>query len=167
MSIYASDGRELVLPPITLNDAYQQAFVENINSLHKLLVQSSVAFNISANTSAEYEERTLGRLGSVVAAVFGSVFGQPPADRYADIFEQVSIFAEHLAQDHIFADGNKRTALRASVAFLEDNNISLTFSDSPDPSQNEMYQWIQDVVQRKHTVNELAAFLRQRAQILY
>ena len=51
------------------------------------------------------------KLQSVLAATFCTYFGQSPAERFADLFDQATYLAQHLAKDHLFQDGNKRTAL--------------------------------------------------------
>ena len=50
-----------------------------------------------------------------------------------------------LAKDHIFGDGNKRTALQAPLSFLFKMGIELGVDDSDKPKRNGMYCWIQEM----------------------
>ena len=46
----------------------------------------------------------------------------------ADLFDIAAAYAFHLAKNHAFNDGNKRTALHAALAFLEVNGMGITAS---------------------------------------
>src|SRR4051794_11068662 len=48
----------------------------------------------------------------------------------ADIFDLASAYAFHLAKNHPFHDGNKRTAFQACLAFLAGNGLTLHGEDS-------------------------------------
>lgn len=85
------------------------------------------------------------------------------AERYGDIFDQISVFAQHFAKDHIFADGNKRTTVIACLALLERFDFAVEAVDSGDPAENEMYGAIQGLVTGKVDAKNFAAFLRERA----
>ena len=59
-----------------------------------------------------------------------SALGQPSAgfgDEYLhkDIFEMAGAHAYHLAGNHPFVDGNKRTALACALVFLDLNGITI------------------------------------------
>ncbi|BDR52507.1 hypothetical protein KIM372_04140 [Bombiscardovia nodaiensis] len=103
------------------------------------------------------------RVQSVVASTFLSSFGQSPADRFADIFDQAAAFAYYLVRDHPFGDGNKRTAIRIALAMVGLRGVKLNISDSPNPWQNDLYQWIEALVSGELTQEALAANLRGRA----
>ena len=47
----------------------------------------------------------------------------------ADVFDVAAAYAFHLAKNHPFADGNKRTALVAALAFLKQNQIEVQFEE--------------------------------------
>ena len=52
-----------------------------------------------------------------------------------DLFGQVAHFVFHLAKDHSFADGNKRTAMSVSLALLDKEGINLAIDDDADPAE--------------------------------
>ena len=70
---------------------------------------------------------------------------QSPIERFSDIFDQASYIAEHMAKDHIFEDGNKRTSLVFAFAIVMVRNVSVNFSDNQNPEDNPYYEWIQDL----------------------
>jgi death on curing protein len=45
---------------------------------------------------------------------------------HRDLYEMGAAYAFHIAQNHPFVDGNKRTALATALVFLEINSISIT-----------------------------------------
>lgn len=96
----------------------------------------------------------------MLAGAFCTIFGQSPADRFADIFDQVTYVAEHMVKDHIFEDGNKRTSLVFALSVLRFADTPVVLSDSPEPRNNQYYVWIQDLVSSRRTNSELAEELR-------
>ncbi len=106
------------------------------------------------------EDETAGRVKSAICASFCTHFGSQPSDRFTDVFDQVARFASNFARDHIFLDGNKRTTMVMSFAFLRMRGFVLDGIDSYAPENNEAYRWIQDVVTNERTEEELAAYLR-------
>lgn len=103
----------------------------------------------------------LGRVESVLAGAFCTIFGQSPADRFTDIFDQVTYVAEHMVKDHIFEDGNKRTSLVIALSVLRLVGAPVVLSDAPEPKDNHYYAWIQGLVTGNRTTNELAEQLRR------
>ncbi len=75
--------------------------------------------DITPTAPAAVDEAILGRVQSVLGATFLTFFGIAPALRYADVFAQIADFATRFAKDHIFPDGNKRTAVKMSLAILK------------------------------------------------
>ena len=73
----------------------------------------------------------------MLAGAFCTIFGQSPADRFADIFDQVTYVAEHMVKDHIFEDGNKRTSLVFALSVLRFADTPVLLSDSPEPKDNQ------------------------------
>jgi death-on-curing protein len=47
----------------------------------------------------------------------------------ADVFDVAAAYAFHIAKNHPFTDGNKRTALMAALAFLKQNQIEVQFEE--------------------------------------
>lgn len=69
-----------------------------------------------------------------------------------------------MVKDHIFEDGNKRTSLVFAFAIIRVRNVSVDFSDNPNPEDNPYYKWIQDLVSGKRTREELASELRRNSK---
>lgn len=105
------------------------------------------------------------KLQSVRAATFFTYFGQSPSERFADLFDQATYLAQHLAKDHLFQDGNKRTALVVALAILRSAGVCVAFDDTDDPATNRYYAWIQDIVSGARTNEALSEELRQSAVI--
>ena len=105
------------------------------------------------------------KLQSVLATTFCTYFGQSPAERFADLFDQATYLAQYLAKDHLFQDGNKRTALVTALAILRSTGVCVAFADTDDPATNRYYVWIQDIVSGARTNEALSEELRQSATI--
>ena len=105
------------------------------------------------------------KLQSVLAATFCTYFGQSPAERFADLFDQATYLAQHLAKDHLFQDGNKRTALTCALAILRSAGVCVELDDTDDPATNRYYVRIQDIVSGARSNEALSEELRQGAVI--
>mgnify|MGYP002769989338 FL=1 len=105
------------------------------------------------------------KLQSVLAATFCTYFGQSPAERFADLFDQATYLAQHLAKDHLFQDGNKRTALVTVLAILRSAGVCVELDDTDAPATNHYYVWIQDIVSGARSNEALSEELRQSATI--
>lgn len=134
-----------------------------IYELHEEVAKEGPCYKVSL---AEMDKRTtLGKIESVLSTAFCSYFGSSPRERYEDIFDQLCDLTWHLAKDHIFQDGNKRTSLWVLFSFLRSQRIKITFKDSPEPDRNHYYQWIQDLVSGIRDREKLAEELRSCASI--
>ena len=74
--------------------------------------------------------RYRGQTGLRDLGLLQSALAQPPASfagqwLHNDLYAMAAAYAYHLCQNHLFADGNKRTALASALVFLELNGISL------------------------------------------
>lgn len=90
--------------------------------------------------------RDVGLLESALAqpqATFGGEL------LHATIYEQAAAYLFHLAMNHPFLDGNKRTAFAVMDAFLRLNGYQLNLSD------DQTYQLVLDVVQKIVNKEEL------------
>jgi death on curing protein len=58
-----------------------------------------------------------------------AALGRPQSGYYRDIIEQAAALLESLSQNHPFIDGNKRTAIAVTAAFLRVNGFRLDFDD--------------------------------------
>jgi death on curing protein len=96
--------------------------------------------------------RDLGLLESAVAQpkmMFGKQLLHP------EIYKQASAYLYHIARNHPFIDGNKRTAFAAMDTFLRLNNYRLKLTN------DEQYQLVLKVAQGKLEKQELAQCFEQ------
>lgn len=145
--------------PLVLDDAVSlEAMAAAVMRLHSTLITVGRCYTTDATGDRAALE--LGRVESVLAGAFCTIFGQSPADRFADIFDQVTYVAEHMVKDHIFEDGNKRTSLVFALSVLRFAGTPVVLSDNPELKDNKYYTWIQDLVSSRRTNSELAEELR-------
>lgn len=156
-------GQPPSIDPLILDDEEAiKALASSVMHAHERLLASGKCY-----TNCMTGDRAAlihGRIESVLSNAFCTIFGQSPIERFSDIFDQASYIAEHLAKDHIFEDGNKRTSLVFAFAIVMVRNISVNFSDNPNPEDNPYYEWIQDLVSGKRTREELASELRRNSK---
>ena len=146
--------------PLVLDDAGSlEAMATAVMRLHSTLMMVGRCYTTGATGDRAALE--LGRVESELAGAFCTIFGQSPADRFTDIFDQVTYVAEHMVKDHIFEDGNKRTSLVFALSVLRFAGTPVVLSDSPEPKDNQYYAWIQDLVSSRRTNSELAEELRR------
>lgn len=146
--------------PLVLDDAGSlEAMAAAVMRLHSTLMTVGRCYTTDA--AGDRAALELGRVESVLAGAFCTIFGQSPADRFADIFDQATYVAEHMVKDHIFEDGNKRTSLVFTLSVLRFAGTPVVLSDSPEPNDNQYYAWIQDLVSSRRTNSELAEELRR------
>lgn len=143
------------------SEEFAWAFAELVFKTHEKLSSQSACFNPFSDADCAYASDRIGRVYSVVYSVFGTVFGQSPKERYGgDLFLQAASFCDHLANDHIFSDGNKRTALIVTAGILHLRRVAFVFFDSSEPEQNDAYRLIQEVVSGDKDTEELAEAFR-------
>lgn len=80
-------------------------------------------------------------------------------DRYlhADLFEMAAAYLYHIARNHPFVDGNKRTGLAAAVVFLEMNDTQF------EASQDEVTALVEGVAAGAVPKARAADFLRRHS----
>lgn len=88
--------------------------IEQLLELHVLVI---------AQTGGSDGLRDLGRLESALATQTQSVFG---SELYATLHEKAAALIRGIIGDHPFVDGNKRTAILASLTFLQINDIKFS-----------------------------------------
>lgn len=156
-------GQSAPIDPLVFDDEEAiEALASSVMQLHEGLF----AFGKCYTTCMTGDGAALihGRIEFVLSNAFCTIFRQSPIDRFSDIFDQASYIAEHMAKDHIFEDGNKRTSLVIAFAIIRVRNVSVDFSDNPNPEDNPYYEWIQDLVSGKRTRKELASELRRNSK---
>lgn len=74
-----------------------------------------------------------GQDGLADSGLLDSALGGPENlylyDPQAGLFDIAASYAFHIAKNHAFHDGNKRTGLQAAVAFLKDNGYEVETDD--------------------------------------
>ena len=70
-----------------------------------------------------------GTLGIRDRAALESALARPQTGYYSDLVEEAAALWESLSQNHPFLDGNKRTAITVTAAFLSVNGYKLEFDD--------------------------------------
>lgn len=99
-----------------------------------------------------------GTVGVRDEGLLDSALAQPQATfggelLHTTIYEQAAAYLFHLAMNHPFIDGNKRTAFAVMDSFINLNGYTLNLS------AEEAYQLVIGVVERKMSKEELATFL--------
>ena len=155
----AVGGQGIPVAPLVLDDASSlEAIAGAVMRLHSALLTIGRCYTtVAADDRATLE---LGRIESVLAGAFCTIFGQSPADRFTDIFDQVAYVAEHMVKDHIFEDGNKRTSLTlANKILLQAGAGVLTIRDQNMEQFNEALLNYYDTAEAE----PLKAFLYENA----
>lgn len=150
--------------PLAFDDAGSlESMAAAVMRLHSMLMTVGRCYTTDATGGRAALE--LGRVESVLAGAFCTIFAQSTADRFADIFDQVTYVAEHMVKDHIFEDGNKRTSLVFALSVLRFAGTPVVLSDSPEPKDNQYYVWIQDLVSGNRSRADLAEELRRNCVV--
>lgn len=154
----------MAVAPLVLDDTESlEAMAAAAMRLHDTLLTIGRCYTTDATGDRATLE--LGRVESVLSGAFCTIFGQSPADRFADIFDQVTYVAEHMVKGHIFEDGNKRTSLVFALSVLRLAGVLVVLSDAPEPKDNQYYAWIQDLVAGARKNSELADKLRHNCVV--
>jgi len=98
--------------------------------------------------------RDIGLLQSALAmpqAGFGGRF------LHNDIYEMAAAYLFHVAQNHPFVDGNKRTGAAAALVFLDLNGVDLEISEDA------LVDVVMAVAEGKADKTEVAEFFRKRS----
>jgi death on curing protein len=96
--------------------------------------------------------RDIHLLNSAAVRPTITLFGE---EQFPTITDKAASLLHSLTYHHLFADGNKRTALRAVTLFLDVNGYQLTWDAKTE------YDFLLDIAQGKYDVAEVAAQLRQ------
>jgi len=101
--------------------------------------------------------RDLGLLQSAIAMPAAGFSGEY---LHKDLFEMGAAYLFHIAKNHPFIDGNKRTGTAAADVFLEMNDIDT------DIDENELVALVLDVAAGRADKKQVAAFFRERSHTL-
>jgi death-on-curing protein len=113
-------------------------------------------FNINHTvTNGDTFVRDMHLLQSAVKRPALQVFGEP---QFPTLLDKAAALIHSLAYHHLFADGNKRTAVQAVTMFLELNGYEVTWKYDTE------YPFILEVAQGKHDVEAIAEWLTAYVQ---
>lgn len=99
--------------------------------------------------------RDKGLLESALSQPHQTFFGEL---LHPTIHEQAAAYLYHLAKNHAFLDGNKRTALATTITFLHVNGYKLTLK------KPETEQLVLDVAESKISKEMLSAIFKKHIQ---
>lgn len=83
------------------------------------------------------------------------IFGEP---QFPTLIDKAAALMHSLAYHHLFADGNKRTAVLAVTQFLRMNALE------PAWEADEQYAFVLEIAQGKHDVEAIAGWLAARVR---
>lgn len=99
--------------------------------------------------------RDIGRLEAAVATQHQEVFGK---ELYPSVHTKAAAMIRGIIEDHLFVDGNKRTALLAGLTLLEINALKVTVASG------EVEDFAVLVAVERLGVDEIAAWLERFAK---
>ena len=91
-------------------------------------------------------------LRSAVRRPYLILFGE---EQFPTLIDKAAATMHSLAAHHLFADGNKRTAVRATQLFLESNDIQPTWTTE------EVTAFVLNIAKGEVTVEDVAAWLTE------
>ena len=119
---------------------------EDILAIHSELIDE---------TGGLHGVRDVGLLVSVTMRPKGRFGGRP---LYKNVFEKAAVYLEALARNHVFTDGNKRTAILVCARFLFSNGFELTATNK------EVEEFVIKVVIEKLSAQEVAVWVKRHSR---
>jgi death-on-curing protein len=123
--------------------------------IHYLTASDLYSINFEV-TGGDTFVRDLHLLDSAVNRPKLALFGQA---QFPTLIDKAASLLHSLAYHHLFVDGNKRTAALALAKFLEINGVRLTWDAATG------YDFILEIAQGKHEVEEIAARLAKYVDV--
>jgi death on curing protein len=100
-----------------------------------------------------------GTLGVRDRGAIESALARPQTGYYSDVIQEAAALLESLSQNHPFLDGNKRTAIAVTAAFLRINGYRLEFDNM------KAYEFLVDLFERNaFRFDALEKWLRENAR---
>jgi death-on-curing protein len=94
-------------------------------------------------------------LHSAVKRPYLILFGE---EQFPSLLDKAAATMYSVAAHHIFGDGNKRTAVRATEMFLEANGIQATWDDK------EIADFVLRIAKNEVEIAEIALWLEERSE---
>jgi death-on-curing protein len=86
-------------------------------------------------------------------------YGKGIGDENSQVIKKAAFLLHHLAHTgHVFADGNKRTAITATLFFLDLNGVDARFGSVE--AQDELARVVKETAAGRHTVSYLSKWLK-------
>ena len=102
--------------------------------------------------------RLIERFGGAAGLRDRAALARPQTGYYQDLIQEAAALWESLSQNHPFLDGNKRTAVTVTAAFLRVNGYKLEFDDI------EAFKFLVELYENhKFRFRELEGWLREHA----
>ena len=125
-----------------------------------MLIPDFINETMVVKIHARQIEKFGGTAGIRDRGLLSSALAQPQATfagelLHPTIYEQAAAYLYHLAMNHPFIDGNKRTAFATMDAFLRMNGYSLNITD------DRAYDLVMQVARGTLSKSELASFLEE------
>lgn len=150
-------GCRASLEPVEIDDPMLfEAMVQSVIDARAMEMATTGGFGIERDADR-------GGVEPIVSSAFCGCFGRGPAERFADVFDQAAFLADHIANGHVFTDGNKRTAVRMALSLLAMRGIAPDIDDPPDRQRNELYLWVQALVVGKLSADNISFLLRWKS----
>jgi death on curing protein len=100
-----------------------------------------------------------GSLGIRDRGALEAALARPRSGYYSDLIQEAAALWESLSQNHPFIDGNKRTAVTVTAAFLKVNGYRLEFDD------RQAFAFLMNLYETgRMRFPEIEAWLRQHAE---
>ena len=112
-------------------------------------------FQLVEDFGGSHGVRDEGRLISAINAPKLEAF---EVEQYSSIHEKAAVYFRNIIGDHLFVDGNKRTAVTAGGIFLRRNDKRLT------ASQKELEDFTLRVVNEHLEITEIAEWLEDHTK---
>ena len=120
---------------------------ENILQIHAFVIDE---------TGGSHGLRDRGALLSTVALPAQTAFGQ---ELYPTIFIKAAVYTRNIIFSHPFVDGNKRTAMTATVVFLEDNGYIFVVH------QGQIEKFALSVIEKKLDTEAIASWFKNHSTL--
>lgn len=117
---------------------------------------------ITTAQAIKYHAKLIAKVGGIPGLrdkkLLESAIAQPQLTIFGSfacksIFEMAAAYCYHIAKNHPFIDGNKRTALLVTLVFLKKNGYKFK-------SKTNLYQLMLDVAASKITKEQIAKFFK-------
>ncbi len=122
--------------------------MDDVLKIHQILIEQF---------GGSHGIRDKGLLESALAQPKATFFGEL---LHPTIYEQAGAYLYHIAKNHPFLDGNKRTALGVMETFFRLNEYNL---DLPD---DEEYDLVMQIAQGQMTKEDLSVFLQKHLRVI-